>query len=365
MLRRRRASAVQVVAALAMGGVLGAAVWWQRDTVGAAIVELRQMALIVIVGLLVLGIAERWLRADTLRSLLLDPQAPSFSQALTIHDVGAAASKGVPLGGPLSLALRWSIARDVAISGDRLASALVAYGVATTFATWLLPFCWLLVDVVRRSPTTTDVVALAVCATVLVGSAVFWAVMLSSERAMGWVDSLTAWLWRPLARRSDRAARFDPVSRLTEIRTSLRATARQPAGLVARTVLIQCCGATILYVALRGVGVGDELGLVEFARAYFVVTLLSSFVPVPGGVGVVEAGLTAALVSAGVPTTSALGAVLVYRLLTYVAPIVVGAVLYAGWRLRPAVVVSTASASPARPTAEHSMCRRTAAESRS
>lgn len=328
-----------------MMGVLGAAVWWQRDTVGASIDELGQMAPVVVVGLLFLGIGERWLRADTLRSLLLDPHAPSFSQALTIHDVGAAASKGVPLGGPLSLALRWSIARDVAISGDRLASALVAYGVATTFATWLLPFCWLLVDVAQRSPTSTDVVGLAVCATVLVGSALFWAVVLSSQRAMEWIDSLTAWLWRPLARRSDRAAHFDPVSRLAEIRTSLRTTARRPGGLVARTVLIQCCGAMILYIALRGVGVGGELGMVEFARVYFVVTLLSSFVPVPGGVGVVEAGLTAALVSAGVPTASALGAVLVYRLLTYVAPIMVGAALYAVWRLRRTVAVSTASSS--------------------
>ena len=77
---------------------------------------------------------------------------------------------------------------------------------------------------------------------------------------------------------------------------------------------------------------GDELGLVEFARIYFVVTLLSSFVPVPGGVGVVEAGLTGALVAAGVDAPTALAGVLVYRLLTYVVPIVLGAVLYVGWR---------------------------------
>ena len=74
-------------------------------------------------------------------------------------------------------------------------------------------------------------------------------------------------------------------------------------------------------------------GLVEFARVYFVVTLLSSFVPVPGGVGVVEAGLTGALVAAGVDAPAALAGVLVFRLLTYVAPIVLGAVLYVVWRL--------------------------------
>jgi uncharacterized protein (TIRG00374 family) len=79
--------------------------------------------------------------------------------------------------------------------------------------------------------------------------------------------------------------------------------------------------------------VGDELGIIEFARVYFVVTLLSSFVPVPGGIGVVEAGLTGALVAAGVDARSALAGVLVYRLLTYVVPIALGAVLYVVWRL--------------------------------
>ena len=88
-----------------------------------------------------------------------------------------------------------------------------------------------------------------------------------------------------------------------------------------------------MLVALRGVGVGAELGMLEFARVYFVVTLLSSFVPVPGGVGVVEAGLTGALVAAGVDPVMALAGVLVYRLLTYVAPIVVGSVLYVAWRI--------------------------------
>ena len=117
------------------------------------------------------------------------------------------------------------------------------------------------------------------------------------------------------------------------MRTSLRGVAGRPAGLLARTALAQSIGAVILFVALRGLGVNDELGLIEFARVYFVVTLLSSFVPVPGGVGVVEAGLTGALVAAGVEPSTALAGVLIYRLLTYVVPITLGAMLYVTWRL--------------------------------
>ncbi|MEM9514456.1 MAG: lysylphosphatidylglycerol synthase domain-containing protein [Actinomycetota bacterium] len=333
--RTRFARSLVAAAVLA---VLVLAVWWQRATVGEALVELQAMTMAVVVGLVLLGIAERLIRADTLRSLLSVPTAPSFGRALTIHDVGAAASKGVPLGGPLSLTLRWSIARDAAISSERLAAALVAYGVATTFVTWLLPFAWIVVDVTQRPATSTDIAALAVSAIVLTGSVVFWAVVLTSRRAEQWTGSLAAWLWRPVARRSRRAARVDPSVWLTETRHALRASARRPFGLFGRVIVIQCCGAAILLLSLRGLGVGAELGLVEFARVYFVVTLLSSFVPVPGGVGVVEAGLTTALVAAGVPAAPALGAVLVYRLLTYVTPIVVGAVLYALWRWRARAV---------------------------
>jgi putative heme transporter len=65
---------------------------------------------------------------------------------------------------------------------------------------------------------------------------------------------------------------------------------------------------------------------------FFIVTLLGSFIPTPGGVGVIEAGLSGALVASGVAPTSALAAVLVYRLITYVMPILFGAVLYLFWR---------------------------------
>ncbi len=290
------------------------------------------MSVVTVTSLVVLGVIERVTRADIFRRLL---GMPTFAQALTIHDVGAAASKGIPLGGPVSTGLRWTIARDADIPTNRLASAVVASGVAATFVTWTLPFVVLGLDVTQRPATSTDVVMLAVAAIVLVGSVAFWAVVLTSETVGVWVSRWVARAWSLLGRRSAAAQRHDPAASFVEVRTALRSVGRRPGGLLARTVLAQSCGAVILLVALRGVGVGAELGTVEFARVFFVVGLLSSFVPLPGGVGVVEAGLTGALVAAGVAPTAALAGVLVYRLLTHVTPIVVGAVLYIGWRWRP------------------------------
>lgn len=333
-----------------VGAVLGAAVWFQRDAIGDAVGEMRTLSIGVVAVLVGLGVLERASRAGIVQRLL---GTTSFGRSLTIHDVGTAASKGVPLGGPLATGLRWSIARDAAVPTTTFTSMLVAYGVATTFVTWLLPFGVLLVDITQRPPTRTDLAMLGVCAVVVAGSALFWAVVLCSERITAWLAAVLRNLsaragarWPSLG---GRLAGHDIGAGLLEVRSSLRAVAGRPIGLLAATAVVQSIGAVILLVALRGLGVGDELGLIEFARVYFVVTLLSSFVPVPGGVGVVEAGLTGALVAAGVDASAALAGVLVFRLLTYVAPIVLGAVLYVAWRLDVARRAGRTDVPPKRP----------------
>ncbi len=334
MAKSSRSDLLRAGLGLLVGSLLIGAVWFQRGTIGDALAEMRTLSFAVVAALVALGVLERASRADIVRRLL---GTTSFGRSLTIHDVGTAASKGIPLGGPLATGLRWSIARDASVPTTTFTSMLVAYGVATTFVTWLLPFGVLVVDITQRPATTTDLAMLAICAVVVGGSALFWAVVLRSERITAWVvrflhavtDRVTRW-WPSLARH---VAGHDLGAGLLEVRTSLRAVAGRPVGLLLRTALAQSVGAVILLVALRGLGVGDELGLVEFARVFFVVTLLSSFVPVPGGVGVVEAGLTGALVAAGVDSSTALAGVLIYRLLTYVVPIALGAMLYAAWRL--------------------------------
>ena len=344
MARRASTDWVRIVVVAAVGIALAAAVWLRRDMVASALDELRSMSAAVVVLLLALGVLERVTRADVMRRLM---HPVGFGRALTIHDVGTSASKGIPLGGPLATGLRYSIARDAAIPAPTFWSALVAYGVATTFVTWLLPFGVIVVDLTRRPATTTDLAMLAVCAVVVGGSLAFWAVVLGSDRVTTWIVGRLRWASAIAVRRTPALGRHDLVEGFLAARASLREVARRPVGLLLRTALAQAVGAVILLVALRGLGVGAELGSIEFARVFFVVTLLSSFVPVPGGVGVVEAGLTGALVAAGVDAPTALAGVLVYRLLTYIAPIVFGATLYVGWRLDVRRRRSVASASTA------------------
>ena len=65
---------------------------------------------------------------------------------------------------------------------------------------------------------------------------------------------------------------------------------------------------------------GYDVGLAELLFLNISVSLLSGLLPIPGGIGVVEGGLTYGLVRAGLPEETAFAAVLLYRLATFYLP---------------------------------------------
>jgi uncharacterized membrane protein YbhN (UPF0104 family) len=326
----RDRSVLRVIFGIGLTAVLGIVVWFQRDTIEGALRELRTLSAGAVFVLLGLTVYERWSRADIVRRLLGDPVG--IGRAVTIHDVGTAVSKGVPMGGALGTAMRWSISRESGVAATRFATMLIAYGIATTFVSWLLPFVALVADLAQRSADSTDVLILTGIAVVVIASAVFWIVTLRSDRLEAWTAERTSHVWSRLARRVPALEGRDPAVGIAEVRVELSAIVHRPLPLLLRAGAAQACGSLILLVALNGVGVGDELGMTEFFRVFFITHLLGTFAPTPGGVGVVEAGMTGALVAAGVDPEQALAGVLVYRFLTYVVPIAFGAALWAWWR---------------------------------
>jgi uncharacterized membrane protein YbhN (UPF0104 family) len=79
----------------------------------------------------------------------------------------------------------------------------------------------------------------------------------------------------------------------------------------------------ILFAASLGVFVaamGFRVGLDELLLINMSVALLSGLIPIPGGIGVTEGGLTFGLIQAGVPDEAALAAVLLYRLASFYLP---------------------------------------------
>jgi uncharacterized membrane protein YbhN (UPF0104 family) len=89
----------------------------------------------------------------------------------------------------------------------------------------------------------------------------------------------------------------------------------------------------VLVVTLRAVGVSsDQVSLAESFAAWSVIRVVGGIPILPSGVGLVEVGLTTALIGFGGNEAGVVASVLLYRFLTVVVPIVLGAIAGALWR---------------------------------
>ena len=89
----------------------------------------------------------------------------------------------------------------------------------------------------------------------------------------------------------------------------------------------------VLLVCLRALGVGaGEVSVVEAFAAWSLARVLGSIPITPGGLGLVEVGLTTVLAGFGGNHAGVVAAVLVYRFLTIVPTLIFGAVAAATWR---------------------------------
>ena len=75
-----------------------------------------------------------------------------------------------------------------------------------------------------------------------------------------------------------------------------------------------------LTLGTMAMAMGTSVGLGELLLINISVSLLSGVIPVPGGIGVTEGGLTLGLVRAGMSEEAAFAAVILYRLATFYVP---------------------------------------------
>jgi uncharacterized membrane protein YbhN (UPF0104 family) len=126
----------------------------------------------------------------------------------------------------------------------------------------------------------------------------------------------------PAGRRLLRA-RLAPV--LGQVVPRLLAVAQQPRKLaegIGGALLLT--GAYILCLDACIRALGGSIPLASTAVVYLTGAALGSAVPTPGGLGAVEAALSAALTAAGLPGATAVSAVLLFRTLTFWLPVPAG-----------------------------------------
>jgi uncharacterized protein (TIRG00374 family) len=102
------------------------------------------------------------------------------------------------------------------------------------------------------------------------------------------------------------------------------------------TLLLQLTSWAVLVLALRGLEAGAGGFTVTWteALAAFSFARVASFIPVtPGGLGTVDAALTALLTGYGATSGQALAAALVWRAATYVPQVLLGILTFLWWRV--------------------------------
>jgi uncharacterized protein (TIRG00374 family) len=122
---------------------------------------------------------------------------------------------------------------------------------------------------------------------------------------------------------------------LVTIWSNVKAIAAEPRKIfyvLAGSVLAQLLVATALGTSLHAVG--EHASLATILVVITLASVIGGAVPVPGGLGVVEAGLIAGLTSAGIPQEQAVAAVFIQRLFTAYLPPVWGWFILAWMRRR-------------------------------
>jgi uncharacterized membrane protein YbhN (UPF0104 family) len=118
--------------------------------------------------------------------------------------------------------------------------------------------------------------------------------------------------------------------------------ARHPSWRLVGALGYLACDIAVLWVTLRAIGHAPSVAVVTLGYS---IGYAANSLPIPGGIGVLDAGLTGALVLYGVSPVHAAAAVIVYHAIAFWVPGLGGLLAYL--RLRPRLL-RTGAPTPAR-----------------
>jgi uncharacterized membrane protein YbhN (UPF0104 family) len=270
--------------------------------------------------------------------LMIGAVLPSLRlrDAAVVNLSSSAVANTVPGGGAVAMGVSWAMLSGWGVGAAEYARYTLVSGFWNVFARLGLPVVALVaLVIVGRSDMALQAAAYTGAGVLLV-SAVGFRVMLRSERFALLVGRAAG---RVLAV-GCRLARRKPPQRVPGMLLDFSAGA---SGLLAErglritvtTVASNLSLWLVLLACLHSSGLSQEQIPWEVSLAAFAFVRLLSVLPVtPGGVGVVELGLTGPLI-VGLDAAAAArvaAAVLLYRAVTYLLPVPLGAGAYLWWR---------------------------------
>lgn len=262
-----------------------------------------------------------------------------FRRAFVLTQASTASTYIAPGGAAVGVGLAYAILRGWGFAGPSVGLAAAVTGIWNQFALLGFPTVALaLLTIQQEQNALLQTVATIGLAVFLVAAAVFGAVL--------WTSKLARLAGESAARLADRGLRLVRRGPVRWTGDSFVRFRNEAIGLLRHRWLVltlstlagQLSVFVLFLVSLRVLGVSaSAVGAVEAFAAWSLTRLLGSLPITPGGIGVVEVGLTTALVGFGGPNAEVVASVLVYRFLNIVPTLVLGLIAGATWRrLTPA-----------------------------
>jgi putative heme transporter len=268
--------------------------------------------------------------------------AVRLREAAVVNLSSTAVANTLPAGGALAMGVTWAMLSSWGVSTADFVLYTVVSGIWNVFARLSLPAVAVLVLATTRQPDAALVVGAAAAVGLLAAAAVGFGLILRSKALAIRVDRglhRAIGICCRLARRPAPAS--DSGSLLSFRDRAAVLLCARGWRITAATVASQLALWLVLLACLRGVGLSQAQVPWQTSLAAFAFVRLLTVLPVtPGGLGITELGLAGILAAGTGPAVAAqvIAAVLMFRALTYLLPIPLGAAAGLAWRYAPVLL---------------------------
>jgi uncharacterized protein (TIRG00374 family) len=260
-----------------------------------------------------------------------------IGKAAVLTQTTTTVANTLPAGGAIAIGLTYSILDSWGFSGTSVALYVGVTGIWNIFAKLALPMLALVFLALSGHLTTTYILAAVFGLIVLSVAVGLFAMLFRSEefaiRIGNWLGRIASWVRGlrhkpPVTTWGDGAARFRRDTIVLVEHRWLR--------LSVFTVLSQVALFFVLLLSLRHLGISEQEVSTAEAFAVYAFSRLLSAVPItPGGVGLIDLGYIGGLTAfSGEEKAAIVGAVLLFRALTYAIQIPIGGFTYIIWRVK-------------------------------
>jgi uncharacterized protein (TIRG00374 family) len=260
-----------------------------------------------------------------------------IGKAAVLTQTTTSVANTLPAGGAIAVGLTYSILDSWGFTGTSVALYVGVTGIWNIFTKLGLPMLALVFLALSGHLTTTYILAAIFGLVVLSAAVGLFALVFRSEafaiRIGNWMGRVASWVRRllhkpPVTTWGDGAARFR--------RDTIVLVGHRWLRLSLMTVLSQVALFFVLLLSLRSFGVSEQEVSTAEAFAVYAFSRLLSAVPItPGGVGLIDLGYIGGLTAFdSAEKAQVVGAVLLFRALTYGIQIPIGGFTYVIWRVK-------------------------------